>query len=307
MHELRYPFHTIGAWSGFLETVTQTFMNLVERGDIYLFLVPIYTLLLTGERLFDAFWPRRIWDHRDAAVNVLITVLTLGINVVVGHLVPIALMALIYSSLSVWSLAGSAAGWALAFLLYDLAWYTDHRIGHRVGFFWAMHQVHHSSEEYNMTVASRGFVWDITLLNRPTFYLLPLLGVSPLQFITISICTNVWGIAQHTRAVGRLKGLDWLLATPSNHRVHHGREPKYIDRNYGEVFMIWDHLFGTYQREEEEPSYGVTVPIETYNVVSIELAGIQRLRRKIGTACTWQDKLRCIIRPPEWKPPAKEA
>ena len=249
------------------ETFLQAFTTLVSEGDTYLFLLPIYGILLSGERIADALFTGRKWDHRDAAVNIAITVITLGLNVGIGHIVPLAVMAWFHSHFALWSLEASTAGWVAAFLLYDLAWYTDHRIGHRVGFFWAMHQVHHSSAEYNMTVASRGFLVDTTLLSRPTFYLLPFLGVSPFQFIVIIICTNIWGIAQHTRLVGRLPGLDWLLATPSNHRVHHGREPKYIDRNYGEVLMIWDHLFGTYQREEEEPSYGVIVPIETYNLI----------------------------------------
>lgn len=287
----------------FVAELAETFLSLIEEGDTYLFLVPIYVLLLTGERLYDLLWTRRAWDNKDAAVNILITVLTLGLNVGVGHLAPLALMAFIHGDIAAWTLSGSAAGWVLAFILYDLAWYTDHRIGHRVGLFWAMHQVHHSSEEYNMTVASRGFIFDITLLNRPAFYLLPFLGVSPLQFITISIVTNIWGIAQHTRAIGKLKGLDAFLATPSNHRVHHGTEPKYIDRNYGEVFMIWDRLFGTYQREEEEPTYGVTTPIDTYHPVKVEFAGFLRLQAKIKRANTLSHKFQCLIRPPEWEPP----
>ena len=153
-----------------------------------------------------------------------------------------------------------------------------------------------------MTVASRGFVLDITLLSRPTFYLLPLLGLSPLHFMVVSIGTNIWGIAQHTRLVGKLPVLDWLFSTPSNHRVHHGSETKYLDRNYGETLMIWDHLFGTYQVEEEEPTYGVTVPINTSNPLRIEVAGLQWLRDKIRRAPTWQDKLRCLVMPPEWQP-----
>ena len=112
-------------------------------------------------------------------------------------------------------------GVGATFVLYDL-WYIDHRLGHRVGFFWAMHQVHHSSEQYNMTVASRGLVIDIFAI-ATLFYVLPLIGVSPLQFL-VSVVTNVWGIAQHTRLVGRYV-LDSWFATPSNHRVHHGFNP----------------------------------------------------------------------------------
>ena len=153
-----------------------------------------------------------------------------------------------------------------------------------------------------MTVASRGFIFDATLLTRPTFYLLPFLGVSPFQFIVIQIFTNIWGIAQHTRLIRRLPVLDWLFATPSNHRVHHGRNDKYIDKNYGEVLMIWDHLFGTYQREEEEPTYGVIHPINTYHLLKVQVAGLVDLLRKMRASSNFGDKIRCIYRPPEWSP-----
>ena len=154
-----------------------------------------------------------------------------------------------------------------------------------------------------MTVASRGFIADNTLLSRPSFYLLPVLGVSPAHYMGIVIFTNIWGIAQHTRLVGKLPVLDFLFATPSNHRVHHGREEQHLDRNYGEMLILWDRLFGTYQHEEEEPLYGVVHPIGTYNPIDIQLAGFRQLASKIREAERWQDKLRCLYAPPEWMPP----
>jgi sterol desaturase/sphingolipid hydroxylase (fatty acid hydroxylase superfamily) len=153
-----------------------------------------------------------------------------------------------------------------------------------------------------MTVASRGFLVDTTLLSRPTFFLLPILGVGPFQFIVIAILTNIWGIAQHTRLIGKLGWLDWLIATPSNHRVHHGCDPQYIDRNYGEILMIWDRLLGTYEPEREEPTYGVVHPIDTTNPLLIEVAGLRWLAAKVRTCTSWRDKVRCFYRPPEWQP-----
>lgn len=287
------------------ESMQQTLVEWLQEGESYVFLLPIYMGLLLAERLAHVFLTTRRWDNWDTAVNLLMTGLQLLLNVFIGHLVPVALMALIFLHTGFLPFGDGVWGWVAAFLVYDLVWYVDHRIAHRVGFLWAMHHVHHSSCEYNTTVASRGFLLDMTFLSRPTFYVLPLLGVSPFQFIVISIATNIWGIAQHTRLVGRLKGLDVLFATPSNHRVHHGKNPKYIDRNYGEVLMIWDHLFGTYQREEEEPTYGVVRPIETYNLVGIQCAGVGDLRRKCVAAIKWPDKVRALIYPPEWTPPAE--
>jgi sterol desaturase/sphingolipid hydroxylase (fatty acid hydroxylase superfamily) len=286
-----------------LETFAETFALLIKQGDTYLFLLPIYGALILGERIAHEVMTKRRWDNFDAAANIVITLAQLGLNVVIGHLLPIAMLAWIFANFKLITLGESAGGWALAFILYDLSWYIDHRIGHRVGFFWAMHQVHHSSTEYNMTVASRGFIFDITLLPRPTFYLLPVLGVSPYQFIVIVIFSNIWGIAQHTRLVKKLGWLDGLIATPSNHRVHHGCDEKYLDRNYGEVLIIWDRLFGTYQAEEEDPRYGVVLPIDTYNPVWIQIAGLRRFAHKLRRSTQWRDKLRCFYMPPGWEPP----
>ncbi len=287
-----------------IEALWGSFKALVEQGEIYLILLPIYTILLVGERIAHRWMSERPWNEADGAANVAITIGYLGLNVLVGHIVPLGAMAWIFNHASLWSLEIGPVGWLVAFLLYDLAWYVDHRVAHRTGLFWAMHHVHHSSSEYNMTVASRGFLLDNTLLTRPLFYLLPVLGVSPFQFMVIITLTNILGIAQHTGLVGRLGPLDWLLATPSNHRVHHGSNDKYLDRNYGEVLMIWDHLFGTWQREEETPTYGVTEPIDTCNPLRIEVAGLQWLARKMGRASGPWDRLRCLFMPPGWEPDA---
>lgn len=288
-----------------LDIFADTVAALIRDGNSYLFLLPIYSVLLVGERVAHALVARdRIWNNPDAAANIAITVATLGLNTLVGHLLPLGVMAVLYQAGHLFTLGDGLGGWALAFVLYDLAWYIDHRLAHRVGFFWAMHHVHHSSPEYNMTVASRGFIIDTTLLSRPMFYLLPLVGITPFHYIVINIATNIWGIAQHTRLVGKLGWLDRLFATPSNHRVHHGFNDLYIDRNYGEVLMLWDRLFGTYQAEQEEPNYGVTDPIDTDNPLRIEIAGFGWLRAKMLRAGTRADRLRCLIMPPEWSPPS---
>lgn len=283
-----------------IDPLGAAFVALVREGEVYVILLPVYVLLVGGERLAHALSGRR-WDDRDAAANIAITVGFLLIDVGVGALAPVALMALLHEAFAPFTLSGGW-GWLAAFVLYDLAWYVDHRIAHRTGLFWAMHHVHHSSPEFNTTVASRGFLLDATMLSRPTFYLLPLLGVSPLHFIVVKIVTNVWGIAQHTRLVGRLGWLDGVLATPSNHRVHHGTDALYLDRNYGEVLIVWDRLFGTWQPERHPPNYGVTQPIDSHDPLTIELAGLRWLGDKMRRCARWQDAAACLFRPPEWRP-----
>ncbi len=286
-----------------MDQLVEFVMNIVDGGSIYGFLVPIYVGLLTAERVAHACLEQRVvWNNREAVSNLFLTGIFLGLGVAVGHLLPLGLMALVYENAAIIDLSSGLGDWLVAFLLYDLAWYLDHRIAHRTGVFWAMHHVHHSCPEYNMTVASRGFILDTTLLSRPMFYLLPIFGVSPAHYIMISIVTNIWGIAQHTRMVGKLGWLDLVFATPSSHRVHHGVESHYIDKNFGEVLMVWDHLFGTFQIENDEPSYGVTVPINTVNPIKIQTAGIGWLCAKIRMAPTLKLKFLVLLKPPEWEP-----
>ena len=291
-----------------LEQLIEPIRALIEGGSVYGYLLPVYVGLLSAERVAHALFEKRvIWNNREAFSNIFLTLIFLALGILIGHILPLGLMVVLYESFHLIELGNDWFSWVVIFLLYDLAWYVDHRIAHRTGFFWAMHHVHHSCPEYNMTVASRGFLLDSTMLSRPTFYLLPILGVAPDQYILMSIITNVWGIAQHTRMVGKLGVLDSIFATPSAHRVHHGSEARYIDRNYGEILMVWDHLFGSFAYEDKEPLYGVTVPIETVNPIKIQVAGVRWFIEKLRKAPRVADKLRCFYLPPEWEPASVES
>lgn len=275
-------------------------IQMVENGQVYFLLIPIYVLLIGGERLWYIISQPKVWDDKDSFANVAITIGVLIIQTIAGVLLPLAVFIFLYQ-FRLFTIPMVWWGWIIVFLFYDITWYIDHYIGHRTGLFWAFHSVHHSSKEYNTTVASRGFIFDTLLITRPLFYLLPFLGVSPIQFIVVQLFTNIWGIAQHTRVVKKMGVLDQILATPSNHRVHHGSNTKYLDKNYGEVLIIWDRIFGTYTKEEEEPTYGLTKNIETYNPIRIEVAGIQWLNQQVKSANRWQDKLAYLYKPPGWR------
>ena len=149
----------------------------------------------------------------------------------------------------------------MLFLGVDCAYYWFHRIAHEYNAPWAGHVVHHSSEDYNLAVALRQgtfqglFSW--------VFYLpLALLGFPPAWFAAMTSFDLLYQFWIHTRAIGKLGPLEWVLNTPSHHRVHHARNPKYLDKNYAGTLIIWDRMFGTFQAEEEEPVYGLTKPLE---------------------------------------------
>jgi sterol desaturase/sphingolipid hydroxylase (fatty acid hydroxylase superfamily) len=197
--------------------------------------------------------------------------------------------------------ATSIVGWVVLLFGVDLAYYAFHRASHRINFFWAAHVVHHQSEEYNLSVALRQSWFDEAI--SWVFYLpLAICGFPAEMFLLMSTCNTLYQFWIHTRAVKRLGPLEWFMNTPSHHRVHHGTNPKYIDKNYAGVFIIWDRLFGTFQAEEEEPVYGIVKPLASYNPFWANVHYWAEMA-KLARACPklWQ-KLWVVLAPPEWRP-----
>lgn len=152
--------------------------------------------------------------------------------------------------------------WILLFLFTDLLWYWYHRFGHEVNLFWSAHVVHHQSEDFNYTVSARITVFQAAA--RCLFWsILPLIGF-PAEMITVFLLIHgTYPFFTHTQLVGKLGWLEYILVTPSHHRVHHSSNLQYLDKNYGDVLIIWDKLFGTFAKEEEPPVYGLTKPLNS--------------------------------------------
>ncbi len=194
--------------------------------------------------------------------------------------------------------------WVAAILLFlgvDLAYYWFHRIAHEYNAPWAGHVVHHSSEDYNLAVALRQgtfqgvFSW--------VFYLpLALLAFPPAWFAAMSSFNTLYQFWIHTRLIGKLGPLELVLNTPSHHRVHHGRNPKYLDKNYAGTLIVWDRMFGTFQVEEEEPVYGLTKPLSSWNPLWANVHIWHDLFRDAWLAPRWVDKLRIWFMPQGWRP-----
>jgi len=154
--------------------------------------------------------------------------------------------------------------WILLLLATDFVWYWYHRLGHEINFLWAAHIVHHQSEEFNLSAAAR--ITTIQAIFRNVFWCaLPLVGFHPNMIITILLAHGAYSFFTHTQLVGKLGWLEQVFITPSLHGVHHASDEKYLDKNYGDVFVFWDKLFGTFQKEEEPPKYGLTHPLKSYS------------------------------------------
>lgn len=250
------------------------------------------------ERIW-ALWGNPDYNNADALCSIGLNLLSSAINLVIAILIPLALYVAVFEQ---FRLIESIALWAaipLASLCHEFAYYWDHRLGHRIGLLWAFHAIHHSSNEFNHSTAARGFFLDGQLKG---LFALPaaLVGVDPVVFIAVSVLTNSFGIWNHASYVPRLGWLDRVLMTPKMHKVHHANQPHYIDRNYSQVTLLFDRVFGSVALIDEEPNPGLVKPVHDNNPLTAQFAGLIQLKDRMDTAEAWPDKLAYLWRPPEW-------
>jgi sterol desaturase/sphingolipid hydroxylase (fatty acid hydroxylase superfamily) len=258
-----------------------------------------YYAMVIGERVWYALQRPGQYDNIDGLANWAVNTFNNLFAMFLAVLVPFSLYGYAFEHWRIADFSGTLLGFALAFLAHEQYYYWTHRLSHRVGLFWAVHTAHHSSNEFNFTVAARGTLID-GLMMAAFIWPAAVLGISPVQFFSVVILKNMFGIFNHSRYFPKIAALDSWVATPSNHRVHHGTQAKYIDKNYSQVLIIWDRLFGTFQREEEEPVYGLVKRFESKNPIDIELQGFRWLIERVASADRWQDKLAYVFMPPEW-------
>jgi alkylglycerol monooxygenase len=211
-----------------------------------------------------------------------------------------------HARLTDWWGAHPVAAWATAFVLSDFFYYWFHRWSHESAIGWFSHVVHHQSEEYNLSVALRQDAW------QPFFSLwfyLPVawLGIPPAVFATAYGVVIVYQYWIHTRLIDRIGPLEWVLNTPSHHRVHHGVNPSYLDKNYAGVFIVWDRWFGTFEPEGVAPTYGTIEPLASFNPVWSHLQYGVKLGLKAASMPSAWTALQALVRSPGWVPPGRLA
>lgn len=189
--------------------------------------------------------------------------------------------------------------WVFALLAVDFIYFLWHWSSHRINLVWATHVVHHQSEDYNLSVALRQS-WTDAFTSWPLYLPLALAGVSPMVLIVCRSINTLYQFWVHTRAIGRLGPLEWVMVTPSNHRVHHARNPKYIDRNYGGILCVWDRMFGTFAAEEEEPVYGTVAELQSYNPFVAQVQLFRKLFAMSRQASSAIEALYVWVAPPEY-------
>jgi alkylglycerol monooxygenase len=263
--------------------------------------VPFFFLLIGIELLVLRARGMRAYRFSDSITNLSCGV---GQQVLEPFLKTVALLPYtwLYGHARVFDVSvASPVAWVLLILGIDLGYYVYHRASHRVGVLWAVHAVHHQSEEYNLSVALRQ-PWFESIVS-PFFYLpLAVLGFPPIMYLAGVTIDTLYQFWIHTRAIKRLGPLEWIMNTPSHHRVHHGIDPEYVDKNYAGIFIVWDRLFGTYAREEQEPVYGTVKEVPTWNPLAANFSVWRDLAKMSAATRSLADKARVWLAPPEWRP-----
>jgi sterol desaturase/sphingolipid hydroxylase (fatty acid hydroxylase superfamily) len=189
--------------------------------------------------------------------------------------------------------------WLLAMLGWDFIYYWNHRLQHEVRALWAIHVVHHSSEHYNLSTALRQPVADVMGVFVP-YGVMSRAGIRPSLVASARSWNLLYQYWVHTETIDRIGPAEEALSTPSHHRVHHGSNKRYLDRNHGGILIVWDRLFGTFQREDEPVHYGLTKNIHTYNPLRIAGREYTLMARDIAASDNWRDRLSFVLRGPGW-------
>ncbi|OHC29946.1 MAG: hypothetical protein A2Y50_04120 [Pseudomonadales bacterium RIFCSPLOWO2_12_59_9] len=262
---------------------------------------PLYILLMLLELAYERYSGRHTWRLADSVTSINSAVLRVLLEGPLRLLLVIP-YAWLYEHARLFTLdGGSPLVWLGGFVAVDLCFYWAHRSLHRYNLLWGAHQPHHSSEDFNLSTALRKGAFQ-TAFDWPFYLPLALLGIPLPLFLLllgIQLSYQFWIHSQH---VGRLGWLEQVLVTPSHHRVHHGQNDCYIDKNHGGVFIFGDKLFGTFAEEREPVRYGVTTPVSTFDPIRMQFSWWRLLWADAQDTASWWDKLRLWWMPTGWRP-----
>ncbi|HWB62627.1 MAG TPA: sterol desaturase family protein [Chitinophagales bacterium] len=284
-------------------TITQLdhIVKIIQPGLFVVAIILIFTEVIVL-RLFDV-----KLSHKAGAVSLVSGMFVFGFEAIADFLFYLAIAYWLYEH-RLFDLSFKWYVWVLCFVLYDLMFYLSHRIQHRVRLLWCFHSTHHSSNEMRLSSAVRGSMFDF-IYTPPFFIWMCLFGIHPLMFIAVRSISRIWGILEHLNEnlLGRTPAwLNKIFITPDVHRVHHGKNYQYLDRNYSEIFSFWDRLFGTYEEFKQQPDYGILKPVDTESFFAIQFGLFKDLIKDVQETKGWKNKLKLLYMPPGWYPDGRD-
>lgn len=268
--------------------------------NIWAFVTPIALGLLIFEIILSVATQKGYYTFQETIANLGTAIGNQTVNLLVAVFVFWS-FGLLYENYAMTEIPVTWWSAALLLVLIDFLFYWFHRVGHRVNLFWAAHMPHHSAEEMNIAVGLRASVTQ-RLFSFAFFWPLPLLGFDPFFMYTmvgVHLFMSLW---HHTKVIKSLGWFEVWFNTPSHHRVHHGMNKQYIDKNFGEFLIIWDKMFGTFEPEVEEPCYGVLYPPKSWNPLVINFQHYIYLIKSSWNAPYFWDKIKIWFMPPSWRP-----
>ena len=265
--------------------------------------IPLFLVLIAIEYLIGRFMHFKVIRLFDTVSS-----LSSGITNIVKDVLGLSIVIISYqwmvSKLAIYHMESSWLIYVLAFIGIDFSGYWVHRWSHEINVFWNRHIIHHSSEEFNLSCALRQSASEVIALFTFTYLPMALIGI-PVQVIAIVAPIHLFAqFWYHTRLIGKMGWLEYIIVTPSHHRVHHAINPKYLDKNYSQVFIIWDKLFGTFQPElDEEPAvYGITKAVKTWNPLIINYQHVWSIFKDAWRTENFKDKIKIWFMPTGWRP-----
>ena len=271
--------------------------NEAITNDPTVFAIPVFIALIIVEVLINAKKNLNLYQFKDSAANI-----TMGLgSVVIGLLTKtFAFFVFLWIyQFRLFEIPNTWWMWGLLLLADDVTFYWYHRSAHEIRFFWAAHVQHHSSEHMNFSVALRQS-WGEPFIKFLFYMWLPFIGFNPVYILIMQSISLVYQFFPHTKLVGKLGPIEWIFNSPSHHRVHHATQVQYLDKNHAGILIIWDRMFGTFQKEIEVPIYGITENINTFSPLKIASHEYVNLWQDIRRAKKFSDKINYLIKPPGW-------
>ena len=275
----------------------------MHTSDLIAYAAPIFTFMIFCEFIYGYFK-----NQNNYRLNDTFTSISLGMMSRFPAYLQLGVQGLVYAF--IWNqfnlgLLNSYTPliWVLAFVLYDLSYYWLHRCHHEIKFLWASHVVHHHGEEFNLSTALRqtstGFLWKWIF-----FVPILLVGIPSPVFVAVGGLNLIYQFWVHTEHIGKLGWYERYFITPSNHRIHHAKNPEYVDKNYGGVFIIWDRFFGTYceERDDLKPVYGTVKALRSWNPLWANIEVFINMAKDSYRTKNWRDKVKVWFSRTTWRP-----
>ena len=277
-------------------------MHYARETWFILFSIPFYSIVIGVEIIMSHWQQKKFYSAKETFQNVLLTIINASLDGLLRWLFYISILIFCYHH-SFFTIQNSILYWFVLFILEDFFFYIEHRVDHFCRICWAVHITHHSSEEYNLTTGFRSSVL------QPVYrfiYFIPiaLAGFHPIDIVFMYSITQTYGILVHTQYIKKMPAwFEAVLVTPSHHRVHHASNLIYLDKNMGMCLIIWDKIFGTFQKElDEEPvKFGLTKPVKSgYRPFTTILHEWQDLYKDLKKQTSFTTKLKYLVMPPGW-------